>query len=239
MSASIVLGVGEIGQAYYDILSPKYPTYKLDIREGVSSPEIPDTVDILHVCLRFGPHWENTVIQTAKQYRPILINVMTTCPPGTTERLGTSAVHSTTRGLHPHLRDGIMETPKHIGGPKAGEVAAYFREAGMSCITHTHSKTTELAHLLSNAQYATQVLFADEMEKACRHYGTDYFETVMLYARSHNEGYAKMGLHSKMRAILTPPYGRLGGHCISLAAELLDDEAMGPQLKIIRDSRWG
>lgn len=170
------------------------------------------------------------------QFRPELINVMTTTPPGTTAKLGQRSVHSTTRGLHPNLRDGILATPKHIGGPRAKEVEDYFIGAGLKCITHKFAKTTELAHLLSNAQYATAILFADEMEKICRYYGTDYFETVMLYAKSHNEGYTAMGLNSKLRPILTPPYGKPGGHCIGLAGALLDEDAIGDQIRLLREA---
>lgn len=232
---SLILGAGEIGSAYYSILSPVYPTYKLDLRPELCSPDIPEKVDILHVCLRYGPSFFRAVQEAMTQYKPSIVNVMTTCPPGTTAQIG-RAVHSTTRGLHPHLETGIRATPKHIGGPLAAEVAAYFEDVGLECITHPHAKTTELAHLLSNAQYATAVLFADEMEKACRFYGCDYFETVMLYAKSHNEGYTKMGLKTKMRAILTPPYGKPGGHCIALAGELLDERAIGPQIKLLREA---
>ena len=199
------------------------------------SPDIPERVDILHVCLRYGPDFLRIVQESMAKYKPGIVNVMTTCPPGTTAKIG-GACHSTTRGLHPHLSDGIRATPKHIGGPCAAEVADYFEGAGLECITHPHAKTTELAHLLSNAQYATAVLFADEMEKICRFYGTDYFETVMLYAQSHNKGYAAMGLNTKFRSILTPPYGPPGGHCIALAGQLLDDKAIGPQIRLLREA---
>lgn len=232
----IILGAGEIGSAYYEILSRHYPTYRLDIRPELRDDPLPSKCDILHVCLRYSDGWESAVNEAIDQFEPSLINVMTTTPPGTSEKLGPRAVHSTTRGLHPHLRDGILATPKHIGGPKAEEVASYFIGVGLECITHPFAKTTELAHLLSNAQYATAVLFADEMEKICRHYGTDYFETVMLYAQSHNKGYRAMGLNSKLRAILTPPYGKPGGHCIALAGELLEDEAIGPQIRLLREA---
>lgn len=158
---------------------------------------------------------------------------MSTVPPGTTASLGNVAVHSTTRGLHPYLSDFIKATPKHVGGPQAKKVADYFQEFGIQCITHSRAKTTEVAHILSNSLYAVQIAFADELEKACRMYGVDYYHSVMRYSETHNEGYAKMGLVSKFRPILTPPNARIGGHCVINALKMIDPDKRGPIMELL------
>lgn len=232
---SLILGVGEIGGAYYEILSPYYPTYKLDIRPGLSSPGIPANVEIMHVCLRYGPDWYDSVAGAVKKYKPNLINVQTTTPPGTTAELGMQAVHSTTRGMHPALRDYIMATPKHIGGPHAEDVAQYFRKAGIECVTHSEAKTTEAAHILSNCLYGASILFAREMDALCRAWGVDYYESVMRYSETHNQGYRRMGIVSKMRPIVHPPGAAIGGHCVTQNARLVPEHLRGPIMSALAE----
>lgn len=222
---SVVLGAGEIGQAYYKLLKPNGDVRRVDVIKS-RSDKAPKSADVLHICLRYGPDFLATVAAAVKRFKPRLINNMTTCPPGTTEMIGPDACHSTTRGLHPDLLSWIQNGTKHIGGPRAAEVAECF--PGVKTVLHDHAKTTELAHILSNFLYATEIMAADEMDKICRAYGVDYFEAVQLYSKTHNDGYRELGLHSKYRPVLTPPSGRLGGHCISLPPTLIPKEIHGP-----------
>jgi UDP-N-acetyl-D-mannosaminuronate dehydrogenase len=235
---SLILGVGEIGQSYYEILNPAYPqTYRLDILPERSDKKIPSEVDILHVCLRYSSEWFNSVTDAILKYRPDIVNVMSTVPPGETEKLGDIACHSTTRGLHPNLKAFIEATPKHIGGPKAEVLAKYFRDAGLECITHPKAKTTEAAHILSNLHYMTSIMFAREMESACRAWGVDYFDSVMKYSDSHNQGYSKMGYISKFRPIIHPPGKEIGGHCLVPHAKMIPEEIRGPIMRLLADEK--
>lgn len=231
---SLILGVGEIGSAYHEILKPVYPdTYRLDLIPERSDKKLPKEVDILHVCLRYDEMWERLVENATRRFNPRLINVMSTVPPGETEKLGNSACHSTTRGLHPNLADFIMVTPKHIGGTKAEELAGYFIQAGLECVTHLKAKTTEAAHILSNLHYLTSIMFAREMESACRKWGVDYYDTVMRYSETHNQGYRKMGMSSKFRPIIHPPGDSIGGHCLVPNAKLIPEEMRGPIMRML------
>lgn len=232
MNSSLILGVGEIGSAYYSILSQAYPTYKLDLRPELCSNDIPESVEILHVCLRYGQEFVPTVQNYINSHRPKIVNVMTTCPPGTTEKFGLLACHSTTRGLHPALCDFIKAMPKHIGGPQASELAKYFNGAGIECVTHARSRSTELLHIASNTQYAASVVFAAELEKLFRDYGVDWFD-FERYSHTHNVGYERMGYLSKFRPILHPPGFQIGGHCISQNSLLIPEEKRGPIMKMI------
>lgn len=227
----LILGVGEIGRAYYEILSPHFNVYRLDIRPEVSDAIdlIPKDIGVMHICLRYSDEFEATISREAYNYAPKLINNMTTCPPGTTEKFG--ACHSTTRGLHPNLAGWIRNGVKHIGGPRAQELAEMFAQVGIKTKTHALARTTELAHIMSNALYGVQVMFADEMDKLCREFGVDYFEAVQLYSMTHNEGYAAAGMVSKFRPILTPTNGKIGGHCVTQGAALIPEEKRGELLQ--------
>ena len=232
MKSSILLGAGEIGSAYYQILSPIFPTWRVDILPEKCDIGVPDMVDILHVCLRYSDKWEAAVHDAIDGFEPSIINVMTTTPPGTTEKLGPRACHSTSRGLHPSLAAFIKATPKHIGGPRAEELADYFSGAGIECIIHARAVTTELLHVASNTQYAASIVFAAELEKLFREYGVDWFD-FERYSHSHNQGYARMGYSSKFRPILHPPGQTINGHCITQNSLLIPEDKRGPIMRMI------
>lgn len=211
--------MGEVGRALYEVLNPFYEVHTKDLEDK----PIVDGIEIMHVCIRHTTDLEfsTTVRDYSGQYRPRLINICTTVPPGTTERFGCPAVHSTTRGLHPNLAKGLQTITKHIGGNCAEEVASYFRRARVPCITHKRAITTEVAHLLNNIAYGVNLMFADEMAKICRIYGVDYYEAVMRYTETNNQGFAALDHTSKCRMILTPPNGKIGGHCVVMSANML------------------
>jgi UDP-N-acetyl-D-mannosaminuronate dehydrogenase len=235
----IILGAGEVGGAYHSILSKRYKVWRLDLKPELTDKDIPDSVDILHVCLRYlgKDQFLGAVSSAVFKHSPKIINVMSTVPPGTTEevqrRTVRIAAHSTTRGLHPRLEEYILATPKHVGGEAAEQVAEYFRAAGVGCVTHAKARTTELAHILSNSFYAASILFAQEMEALCREYGVDYYEAVMRYNETHNQGFEKMGMVSKFRPILHPPGDSIGGHCLVQNANLIPQELRGEIMQMI------
>lgn len=222
----LIVGGGEIGTAYSQILGAPV----LDIVPERCRGKVPKKVDILHICLRYSKYFERIVWEAIKKYKPKALNVMSTVPPGTTEVFDTLtlAAHSTTRGLHPNLVAGILQTPKHIGGKGAEEVAKVFRGVlNHEPILHPHARTTELAHIASNFQYFANIAWADEVDRWCRHYSVDFYD-IMRYAETHNLGYQAMGMPSKVRSIVYPSGGTISGHCVKLAAELIPKELHGP-----------
>ena len=224
---SVVLGMGEVGRALANVLSSEYQIVGKDIEPA----ELPERCMVLHVCLRYGPTWLKTVLDVASHCRPTIIDVCSTVPPGTTETLGGNACHSTTRGLHPNLEGSTMAFVKHIGGPRAWMLAEYYAKAGVATVKHAKAKTTELAHILSNTLYGVNIMYADEMYGLCRKYGVDYNEAVTHYTMTSNEGYAKLGYSSKMRFVLIPPNGKIGGHCVAHGARLIPADMRGPMLE--------
>lgn len=226
---TLILGNGEIGSSLFDILSAVYPNsvWAEDIiPEKRFMDKCPDKIDILHVCLRYTETYKSTVEEYVKRYKPAIVDICTTSPVGTTESFGKpNFVHSTTRGLHPHLASGLKAIAKHIGGSLSHgrALAAYFNKAGTECILHNRSRTTELLHILNNVHYGINLMFADEAAKLCREYGVDYLD-YLSYTQTNNRGYAELGHESKVRPILTPPNGKIGGHCVTMSANLIPPE---------------
>lgn len=231
---SLIIGMGEVGTALYNVLNPIYDVHTFDVKNPDNVLPEKD-VYIMHVCIRYSEEFVRIVHEYRRRCDPHIINVCTTVPPGTCRELGLNVVHSTTRGLHPNLEDGLRKIKKHIGGDCAREVAEYFSVAGVKCVTHRLADTTELAHLLNNAAYGINLMFADEMARLCRIYGVDYYEAVQKYTETNNEGFAALDNATKQRMILTPPNGRIGGHCVKASAQLIPEEQRTPMLKMLAE----
>lgn len=234
---TLIVGLGEVGRAMYEVLKDRYDTFTIDL-PGVSTPrDIQEAglaaVEVLHICVRYSDKFQSTVQSYMKQYKPKLVNICTTVPVGTSRSVYARACHSTTRGLHPNIASGLMQFKKHIGGPDAHELAFYFEEAGIDCMTHEKAEATELLHLLNNIHYGINLMFADEASALCRQFGVDYFD-YMKYTETNNAGFEAIGHGTKVRTIATPPNGRIGGHCVVAAAKMISGQgAVTPMVEML------
>mgnify|MGYP001582614525 CR=1 FL=1 len=235
---SLIIGFGEVGGALYEILKVKHEVWRKDIGPEYIDPDgstgsekKTGQVWALHVCLRYSDNFMQTILGYMGAHSPRVVDVCTTVPPGTTRRLGPTAVHSTTRGLHPNLAESLKTFVKHIGGPLSRELVPYYGRAGIQCVAYERPETTELAHILYNAAYGVQLMLADEMQQLCRHYGTDYVETVLGYTATGNRGFEKLDHKGKARMLIWPPGGRIGGHCVVQGAGLIPPEIRGPLME--------
>lgn len=232
----LIVGYGEVGRAHAHVLA----------RGGINVQAVdldPDRVpkefeaekkwpvDLILFAMRYSDSFVDDCLTYIEGRSPKHIGVLTTVPVGTTRRVSAEAFHSTTRGLHPRLDDGLLTIPKHFGGRHAEQMAEIFEGAGFPIGgIHHRPETTELAHILNNAAYGANIALAAEMEKVCRHYGVDYTEAVIGYTRTNNIGFERLDHGSKCRMVLTPPGAKIGGHCVSMSANLVPKELRGPIL---------
>lgn len=220
MIRSLIVGNGEVGSSLARVLGGVYEVEVKDVEER----EIAPGFAVMHVCLNYialgRERWLQLVREYVRLYRPDLVDVCSTVPPGLTASLGGSACHSTTRGLHPHLEAGLRAIPKHIGGKAAERLAAYYNRAGVKTVTHRRPDTTEVAHIAHLLDYGLQIASADMRNQLCRLTNTDYMESVVRYTDTHNSGFRALDMPSKVRMSLTPPNGKVGGHCVIEAAKL-------------------
>lgn len=232
---TIIIGMGEIGTSLFNIFKGYYPVEGVDIvkEKNMRSGSQPmKDCDVMHICVRYDDDFIVNMKQYIHKYKPTVVDVCTTVPPGTTESLYSMACHSTTRGLHPHLETGLRSIRKHIGGPYAEALSNYFSFLGIPCETHERAITTELLHILNNVHYGINLAFSDEASRLCRRYGVDFYD-YLKYTEDNNRGYMKLGHPTKVRPILTPPGGKIGGHCVVASANLIPDENMGDLFRII------
>lgn len=236
MSRHLVIGAkGEVGRALADVLELKHEVYRKDLEPLAIPSDKP--IQFMHVCLDFhgmgGQKFFDTVKEYLKQYNPKILDICSTTEPGTTALFGPNACHSTTRGLHPNLKEGLLKIVKHIGGPKASILQAEFEKVGIKCVTHGKAITTELGHILNNSAYGVSLMFAQEAAELCRSFGVDYFEAVMKYTATHNDGFRALDHDRLVRPILMPPGKKIGGHCVVQGAGLLPMEKRGKLLEML------
>jgi len=240
MNKVLIVGMGEVGLAHANILSKSYEVKGIDLdiekvpqEFRIGKDEI-FNCSVMLVAIPYSEDFVKTVSELIKIHKPShFVNVLSTVPPGTCEKIGPSVSHSTTRGLHPNLENGLLNIIKHIGGHNHQDVSNFYKKAGISTISTGQARTTEMAHILNNCSYGINLIWADEMQKLCRTFGVDYFEAVMLYTLSNNVGFQKISQASKSRMILTPPNGKIGGHCVVQAANLIEENLRTPMLKIL------
>lgn len=215
---SIIAGLGEVGSALLQVLKPHYQVEWHD--PGKSAMARPGTSSILHVCIPFYDEFVEEVRRYQLLFNPEYTVIHSTVPVGTSRELG--AIHSPIRGRHPDLAEGIVQFVKFLGGEKAGEVADYFRRAGIKVMLCDTPETTEAMKLFDTLYYGVCIEFAKEVKKYCDENGLSFSDVYRLANTSYNEGYAALGYPEYTRPVLEPIMGKIGGHCVIPNALLLD-----------------
>src|SRR5215469_4532755 len=98
----LVVGLGEVGGPLLEVLRRGHPAAGRDIEERAFHG-----VQILHLCVPFGPEFLSVAVDYAELYQPEVLVVNSTVVPGTTraiqEKTGIAAVYSPLRGKHARM----------------------------------------------------------------------------------------------------------------------------------------
>lgn len=214
----LIIGSGEIGTAMKNVLSQRF-----DVSIRDKKDEIHGHFDILHITY---PPVKNFIAITKKyikQYKPSLVIIHSTIPVGFTKKLGTMAVHSPVRGVHPHLERGIMTFEKYFGGPKAKLAAEYFKALGIKTICFEKAETTELMKILDTTYYGWNIVFNKEAKRLCDKFKVSFDDVYIRANKDYNDAYARLGKANVVRPVLNYVAGDIGGHCVIPNTKLLND----------------
>lgn len=214
----LVIGAGEVGKALFEVLGKRYKVSIRDKDDDTSGP-----YDVLHIAY---PPFKNFVGATKryiKEYKPKLVIIHSTVPVGTTRKIGSRAVHSPIRGVHPHLAKGIRTFVKYFGGPNASLAARYFSKLGIPVKVFKDAETTELLKILDTTYYGWNILFAKEVERISKRFGLDLDDVYTLPNRDYNDGYKALNMEHVIRPVLRSMKGKIGGHCVIPNTRLLKD----------------
>jgi UDP-N-acetyl-D-mannosaminuronate dehydrogenase len=227
----LVVGLGEIGRALFELLKEKdsFTVYGLDLdktkmRATRQDPsKLPKKIDTMHICLpcKDQDNFVAAVASYAKKFKPKLLIINSTVPPGTTKKAQQSCkclvAHSPARGVHKsaeHMKWELKRWTKYVGGAdaKAAEAACkHFEKMGLKVKMLKSCAETELAKLFETTYRAWMIACFQEMHRISRHFDGDFDEAVDFLEDTH-----RLRLD---RPIMFP--GFIGGHCLIPNTELL------------------
>jgi UDP-N-acetyl-D-mannosaminuronate dehydrogenase len=227
----LIVGLGEIGRALFALLKEEdsYNVYGFDLDEtkmralGQDKHKMPNETDVMHVCFpcKIQEKFVDTIASYAKQFKPKLLIINSTVPPGTTKKIykqyNCLVAHSPVRGVHKNLKHMEWELKrwtKYVGGvnTKATDVARkHFEKMNLRVKTLKGCTETELAKLFETTYRAWMIACFQEMHRISRHFDCDFNEAVDFLEDTH-----RLRLD---RPIMFP--GFIGGHCLIPNIELL------------------
>ncbi len=242
----LVVGLGEIGRTLFELLkeNDSFTVYGLDLdktkmRAARQDPsKMPKEVDTLHICLpcKDQNKFIATITSYAKQFKPKLLIVNSTVPPGTTKKIQQSCkclvAHSPARGVHKSPEHMIWEMKrwtKYVGGAdaKAAEAACkHFEKLGLKVKKLKSCAETELAKLFETTYRAWMIACFQEMHRISRAFKADFDDVVDFLEDTH-----RVRLD---RPIMFP--GFIGGHCLIPNTELLLQSYDSEFLRLILES---
>ena len=227
MSNHLIIGAGEIGTSFYNLLND---FAEVQIRDRDS--DITGQFDYIH--LAFPATDRDTFVRQAQEYgalyQPHTIVVHSTVAPGTIREMGEKAVHVPVRGKHPNLEKSIKTFRLYVGGNdpvRVKDVANILQQFVPDVFpldpAQHPPETTELLKILDTTYLGWTVLYEKEAKRICQRYGVD-FEAVYTDAnKTYNSGYSTLGDSQFVRPVLKHFPGKIGGHCVVPNCRLLPD----------------
>jgi UDP-N-acetyl-D-mannosaminuronate dehydrogenase len=227
----LVVGLGEIGRTLFELLKEKdrFKIYGLDLDEtkmratNQDPNKLPKEVDTMHICLpcKEQTKFVATVTSYVKKFKPKLLIINSTVPPGTTmktqKHCSCLVAHSPARGVHKspeHMKWEMKRWTKYVGGAdaKAAEAACnHFKKIGLKVKVLKSCAETELAKLFETTYRAWMIACFQEMHRIAQAFEADFDDVVDFLEDTH---------HVRLdRPIMFP--GFIGGHCLIPNTELL------------------
>lgn len=225
---SLIVGMGEVGRALLNVLSPAHECATYDAADGPIDKNHFRPIEVLNICFPYSEFFVEVVRMYAVTTGARLVIVHSTVPVGTTRKiqggLDCVVVHSPVHGRHPDLSEGIRTFVKYVGGVTnlCSKMAQYYLSiAGISCRIVANPETSELSKLACTSQTAVGVLMMQEIHRLCEESGADFSE-VYGWNEHYNAGYAKLDQAHFARPQYKYTPGKLGGHCLKPNASLFE-----------------
>ena len=217
---SLIVGLGEVGQALEQTLMHVHKISSLDIPTGPII-HIGRPIDVMHICFPYSKEFIAQVQGYQVRFRPRYTVIHSTVPVGTCSTLGVH--HSPVRGSHPKLAESMRMFTTYLA-PGNNYLVDYFTQAGMKVSLIDKPEETEAGKLWELATYAWNIMLEKEIHEYCEAQGLDFDVVYRSFAESYNQGYSDMGMGHFVKPVLSHVPGPIGGHCVLPGCEMLDDE---------------
>jgi len=215
---AILIGYGEIGKAVKKVFGK---THKIDVVANKDS-DLPDQkyYDVMLVAIPYSDKFVDDIKGYLRYFEVSSIIVFSTTQIGTCAKLG--AVHSPVEGKHPDLAASISIMPRWIGGHDQMAID-FVKQAGLKVKAVPKAEITEALKLTSTTLYGVNIEFARYRKSIADSIGMD-FSAFTEFDKDYNELYKSMGMPQFSRYLLTPPTGKIGGHCVVPNAKILNEK---------------
>ena len=230
LSKDIVIGLGEIGNPIYKLLSKTFPTAGYDINPKLMNQKKFDKLKnkqtiFVHICIPFSEKFNSIVTNTVKKFNPKAIVIHSTISPGTTEKLQREldipVIYSATRGIHKRMIDDMKRYTKFFAvynwAPKSKWTSQLFsnrmKNAGLKSKKMSNPITLELAKIVVDTSYYGWLInYAQLSNMIAIQNKVDYNEMWSFADEIHKF----LGNRPKMFP------GFIGGHCVIPNLDLID-----------------
>jgi len=234
LSKDIVIGLGEIGNPIYKLLSKAFPTVGYDINPKLMNQKKFDKLKnkqtiFVHICIPFSEKFNSIVTNTVKKFNPKAIVIHSTISPGTTEKLQREldipVIYSATRGIHKRMIDDMKRYTKFFAvynwAPKSKWASQLFsnrmKKAGLKSKKMSNPITLELAKIVVDTSYYGWLInYAQLSNMIAIQNKVDYNEMWSFADEIHKF----LGNRPKMFP------GFIGGHCVIPNLDLIDDKTL-------------
>ncbi len=246
---SLIIGNGEVGAALKRVLEKRKKKQKCDIIDKKDSNYKQSLENIicktLHICYPYNKNFEKEVLKYCKTFVPELIIIHSTVPVGTTEALNytnfvantspaSHTVHSPVRGQHPTLDKALLTFVKYVGTDSEEAFKMAKKEmSNMKVKWIKNSKETELGKILSTSYYGLCIAWHREMNRLCKRFGVNFEDAVTDFNITYNASYKQLR-PNVIRPVLSPPTGKIGGHCILENTKILNKQTPSKFLDLIK-----
>lgn len=232
---SLVIGMGEVGQALFNVLKSAYPDIQSYDKNQETAIALP--IDIVHICIPYTDDFIKIINEYMAQFIPIYLVIHSTVPVGTTAKITEGAkckvFYSPIRGHHENMEKELKAYVKYLSSDTdiTDTVSRYFEDAGIKTEMMPDTGSAELMKLLELYRYGLYIAGAKEQENICKHFGKMYDLVVTKLEETSNEGLVKLGKPQQCQPILWPFKDYVGGHCTVEDMEILLKQIEMPLLK--------
>jgi UDP-N-acetyl-D-mannosaminuronate dehydrogenase len=228
MQQDVVLGMGEIGSAFYDVLKKSgVAIYGKDLFAKMCKGKEVVSCDVLHICIpykEFQPFMMAVQDATLK-FTPKEIIIHSSVSPGTTENLseytnGVEVFYSPFRGVHKRMGFDMMRYTKYWASVNVNKIPSLFvsemQKAKVNIKSWGDTPTSlELAKdLMDVVYYGWEIVFAQHVKVLAERYGVDDKKLWDFTDEIHK--------HLGNRPRMFSGEG-IGGHCVMQDKDLLND----------------
>lgn len=224
---AVVIGCGEIGMPIYRLCCTGFEQVLAeDLRlEDPAKPKY--DVEVMHVALPGDlPDFQRYVVEYYYAYRPGIVIVHSTTPPGICDTIATelgldNVVHSQVHGKHhgDRMLSDMLRYPKFVG--TESEIAFQKAKDALVLMGHPPEKirrlsstqSGELVKLLSTSFFGYLIVWTQVVDRIARDAGVS-FQELMSFTELDTTDFEIAGKFP----------GHIGGHCVIPNIELLKDK---------------